>query len=310
MDLHVYTHPSGLLHEMGATHPESPARLQSVLDTLHQRGIQPIEAALATREHVAKAHDAEYVDHVFELGADIPRGEYRFLDADTSLNAASLTASLAASGATLAAIDRCMTQSNSVGFVAMRPPGHHATRNKAMGFCVFNAIAVGAVNAAQLHRLERIAIIDFDVHHGNGTEDIVRGHPNVLFLSSFQSPYYPNSGANTPRPPLSNIFNSPLPSGTESAAFREMVTRDWWPALRDYQPQLLLVSAGFDAHYQDPLAYLKLNEQDYYWLGAELASLARQHTHGRMVATLEGGYNTHALARSVSAFLDGIQSAY
>ncbi len=307
MTISIYSHPACLLHEMGVAHPESPMRLSAVLEALASEFEQPIKAALATREQLLLGHSDDYVDQVFAAAPNSNHNNgYAYLDPDTSMNAHSLEATLAATGAVIAAVDFVCAQTNHQAFCAVRPPGHHAVREGAMGFCIFNAIAIGAKYAVQTLGLQRVAVLDFDVHHGNGTEDILRGDSAMLFCSTFQSPYYPNVGESTPRPPVTNIINTPLPAGTSGAAFRDVILRDWLPALATFKPQLILVSAGFDAHKDDPLAYLNLTENDYAWLGETLGAQANIHCEGRLVAVMEGGYNTIALAKSVCAFLKGL----
>ncbi len=298
MSVLLVTHPDCVLHEMGPTHPESPQRLVAVLDALDAPGIgghlTQVEAPLATEEALARVHEVRHIDHVYESA---PEEDYAFLDPDTSLSPHSLPAALRAAGAVVEAVDRVMGGGPKRAFCAVRPPGHHATRARAMGFCVFNNVAVGALHALEAHGLERVAILDFDVHHGNGTEDQVRDDPRVLFGSTFQHPYYPFSGADSGN---EHVINVPLPAMTGSAGFRAAVERHWLPALERFQPQLVLVSAGFDAHREDPLAYLQLEDDDFEWVTRRLVEAAERSAGGRIVSTLEGGYNTRALARSVA----------
>jgi acetoin utilization deacetylase AcuC-like enzyme len=293
----LFTHPDCSLHEMGAGHPESPQRLKAILAALEASGLAAKlavrEAPLAQREHLERVHDTEHVDLVF--GAAPQRG-YAYLDPDTSMNPKSLSAALHAAGAVVSATDLVMTGAAKNAFCAVRPPGHHATPDRAMGFCIFNNVAIGAMQAIEAHGLERVAILDFDVHHGNGTESAFHEDPRVMLCSSFQHPYYPYSGADSGN---DHIINVPLPAMTDGAGFRDAVTRFWMPALERFKPQMVFVSAGFDAHRDDPLAYLKLDDEDYRWVTEQLVDLAERHAGGRVVSTLEGGYNTDALGRCV-----------
>jgi acetoin utilization deacetylase AcuC-like enzyme len=291
------THPDCVLHEMGAGHPESPQRLRSVLAALESSGLARAldlrEAPAATREQLERVHERDHVDLIFESA---PASGYAYLDPDTSMNARSLSAALHAAGALVAATDAVMAGEAKRAFCAVRPPGHHATRERPMGFCIFNNVAIGAAHALEAHGLERVAVLDFDVHHGNGTEDAFHDDPRVMLCSTFQHPYYPYSGADSGN---EHIVNVPLPAMTDGAGFRAAVERFWLPALEAYRPQLVFVSAGFDAHRDDPLAYLKLDDEDYRWVTERLVEVAGRHAEGRVVSTLEGGYNTEALARCV-----------
>ncbi len=282
---------------MGEGHPESPQRLRSVLAALEASGLaaslEVHEAPLALREHLERVHEAEHIDLVF---GSAPERGYAYLDPDTSMNPKSLSASLRAAGAVVKGTDLVMSGEASNAFCAVRPPGHHATRARPMGFCVFNNVAIGAAHALEAHGLERVAVLDFDVHHGNGTEDAFHDDPRVMLCSTFQHPYYPYSGAGSGN---AHIINVPLPAMTGSAGFREAVERFWIPALNAYKPQLVFVSAGFDAHKDDPLAYLKLDDEDYRWVTEKLVEIAATHAEGRVVSTLEGGYNVDALGRCV-----------
>lgn len=297
MPVALVTHPDCILHEMGMHHPESPERLKAVLDALDASGfggqLVEHEAPEATAEQLARVHGVGYIAEVRDASPD---DDYAFLDPDTSMNRKSLSASLRAAGAVVHAMDLVAGGSLERAFCAVRPPGHHATPDRAMGFCIFNNVAVGAAHALEEHGLERVAILDFDVHHGNGTEDMFRDDPRVLFCSTFQHPYYPFCGADTR---ASNIVNVPLAAMTGGVDFRAAVERFWMPALARFEPQLVLVSAGFDAHREDPLAHLELGDEDYEWISRRIAEVAERHAEGRIVSTLEGGYNTHALARSV-----------
>ncbi len=297
MSVALVTHADCILHEMGMHHPESPERLKAVLDALDASGfggqLDEHEAPRASAEELARVHAEAHIDTVYDSA---PEDDYAYLDPDTSMNRMSLSASLRAAGAVVRATDLVLEGSATRAFCAVRPPGHHATPLRAMGFCIFNNVAVGAAHALERHGLERVAILDFDVHHGNGTEDAFRDDPRVMFCSTFQHPYYPFCGADTRAP---NVVNVPLPAMTGSEAFRAAVERTWLPALERFEPQLVMVSAGFDAHREDPLAHLQLGDDDYEWITERIAEVAERHADGRVVSTLEGGYNTRALARSV-----------
>jgi len=293
----LITHPDCVLHEMGDGHPESPQRLRSILAALEASGLaaklQVHEAPIAERKHLERVHEPDHVDFVFSTA---PSRGYAYLDPDTSMNPKSLSAALHAAGAVVKATDLVMSGQVANAFCAVRPPGHHATPNRPMGFCVFNNVAIGAAHALQAHGLERVAVLDFDVHHGNGTEDAFHEDPRVMLCSTFQHPYYPHSGADSGN---DHIINVPLPAMTDGRGFRAAVERHWLPALEKFKPQLVFVSAGFDAHRDDPLAYLQLDDDDYRWITEQLVEVARRHAKGRVVSTLEGGYNLEALGRCV-----------
>jgi acetoin utilization deacetylase AcuC-like enzyme len=291
----LLTHPDCVRHEMGAGHPESPQRLKAILAAIEAAGLagrlDKREAPEAMREELERVHEHEHVDLIF---GSAPASGYAFLDPDTSMNASSLSAALRAAGALVKATDLVLAGEAKRAFCAVRPPGHHATRHRPMGFCIFNNVAIGAAHAMAAHGLERVAILDFDVHHGNGTEDAFHDDPRVMLCSTFQHPYYPYSGADSGN---EHIINVPLPAMTDGRGFRAAVDEQWIPALDRFRPQLVLVSAGFDAHRDDPLAYLKLDDEDYRWVTERLVEVAERHADGRVVSTLEGGYNTEALGR-------------
>jgi acetoin utilization deacetylase AcuC-like enzyme len=291
----LLTHPDCALHEMGEHHPECPERLHSVLAALKASRLPllEVEAPEATREELERVHAAAHVDFVLDTA---PASGYAYLDPDTSMNPRSLSAALRAAGAVVKATDLVMAGEVNRAFCAVRPPGHHATRDRAMGFCVFNNVAIGAIHALEAHGLERVAVLDFDVHHGNGPEDAFHEDPRVMLCSTFQHPYYPYSGAGSGN---DHIINVPLPAMTDGSGFRAAVEDTWMPALERFAPQLVFVSAGFDAHREDPLAYLNLDDEDYRWVTERLVEVAERHAKGRVVSTLEGGYNTQALARCV-----------
>ena len=290
------THADCLKHDMGAHHPERPARLTAIEDQLIASGLgqhlSRYEAPFATDEQLSRVHPAEYVRAIREIS---PQAGTVHLDPDTAMNQWSLNAALRAAGAAVLAVDLVLHRKVDSAFCAVRPPGHHACRARPMGFCIFNNVAVAARHAIHQHRLERVAIIDFDVHHGNGTEDIFEGDEHVLMASTFQHPFYPYSGTDNP---ATNMVNVPLPAGAGSKEFREAVREDWIPALNDYRPELVIFSAGFDAHAEDDMAMLRFTDADYGWVTQELKAVADKHSSGRMVSMLEGGYALSALGRS------------
>ncbi len=292
------THPSFLLHEMGPYHPECPERLTAISDRLIASGVdgylQHVEAPAATDEQIGRVHGAAYIASIV---AASPEEGLHFIDPDTALNRHTLTAARHAAGAVVHAVDLVLGGSCRTAFCAVRPPGHHAERRRAMGFCIFNSVAIGAAHALAAHGLERVAVVDFDVHHGNGTEDIFQGDPRVLMVSTFQHPLYPYCGVDNP---AANMVNVPLPEGAGGDEFRAAVRERWLPALDAHRPQLILVSAGFDAHREDPLAGLQFTEDDYAWVTRELLAVADRHAQGRIVSSLEGGYALSALGRSAT----------
>ena len=295
------THRDCLLHDMGAHHPECPARLSAIVDQLLASGLvnhlQQMEAPKATREQLERVHAPGYLDAIEEA---LPSHGLVHLDPDTAMNPHTWEAALHAAGAALLATDLVLTGQADNAFCSVRPPGHHATRNRAMGFCLFNNVAIAARHALEQYGLERVAIVDFDVHHGNGTEDIFRDDARVLMVSTFQHPFYPYSGTEEPAP---NMINVPLPAGAGSRPFREAVTGQWLPALEALRPQMVFFSAGFDAHVEDDMAMLRLVEADYAWVTRKIKAVADKYAEGRMVSVLEGGYNLSALARSVVAHI-------
>ncbi|MDJ0780053.1 MAG: histone deacetylase family protein [Gammaproteobacteria bacterium] len=304
MTLAIVTHASCKLHEMGASHPEQPARLDSIDDMLARSGlaesVQRHEAPAIDREQLLAVHDPRYIELVYQASPD---EGLVWLDGDTAMNPHSLDAAEHAAGAAVMGVDLVMQGKANQAFCPVRPPGHHAVGRGAMGFCLFSNVAIAAHHALDHWQLERVAIVDFDVHHGNGTEDIVSGDDRILFCSSFQHPFYPGTGADTN---VSNIVNMPLPAGTDGAGFRQVMTERCLPRLREFEPQLILVSAGFDAHRDDHLAMLNLVEADYAWITRELVRLAADSAGGRIVSCLEGGYNLQALASSVEAHLGAL----
>jgi acetoin utilization deacetylase AcuC-like enzyme len=286
---------------MGAHHPEQPARLEAVQDQLIASGIinflQEVDAPRATRECLERVHSASYLDAI-ESAA--PRSGLVHLDPDTAMNPHTLNAALRAAGAAVRATDLVLEGAARAAFCNVRPPGHHAERSRAMGFCLFNNVAAAAAHALDHHGLEKVAIVDFDVHHGNGTEDIFRDDERVLMVSTFQHPFYPYSGIEGRSERMVNV---PLAAYSGSREFRAAVEEEWIPALERFAPEMIFVSAGFDAHREDDLAMLKLTEADYAWVTQVIRSAAEKHAGGRIVSVLEGGYALHALGRSVAAHL-------
>jgi len=290
-------------HDMGHGHPESPARLVAMAEQLQRSGLleslQLKDAPLVTEAQLQRAHEPDHVAQMLALLEAVERsGEVRALDADTDVMAGSRGAALKAAGAAVAATDAVLAGEVDNAFCAVRPPGHHATRSRAMGFCVFNNVVVAARHALEAHGLQRVAIVDFDVHHGNGTEDIVAGDERMLMVGLFQHPLYPHSGDS---PTAGNLLNVPLPARSDGAAVRALVEQLWLPRLDAFAPQMVFISAGFDAHREDPLAQLALVEADYAWITRRIKQVAERHAQGRIVSCLEGGYALGALARSVEA---------
>ncbi len=297
--MRLYTHPACLLHSAGPGHPESPLRLQTVLSALDAdrfAALDRVEAPRATREQLVRVHSEKIVDMLVDI---VPSGGYASLDADTMMTEHSYEAALRAAGAVCAAVDAVIDGATTRAFCAVRPPGHHATHDKPMGFCLFNSIAVGAAHALA-RGLDRVAIVDFDVHHGNGTQDIFWSTPNVLYASTHQSPLYPGTGARN-ETGAGNIVNAPLAPGAGRAEFRAAFEQIVLPALRNSKPQLVMISAGFDAHRLDPLADLNLDADDYAWATGELVDIAQTFASGRIVSSLEGGYSPAALRESTTA---------
>jgi len=290
-----------MLHNMGSHHPECPARMAAIEDHLLATGLLlhlvDIEAPPATREQLLRVHDPDYVD---VIEASIPERGLIHLDPDTAMNPHSYHAALRAAGAVIKATDMVMGGEVENAFCNVRPPGHHAGRARAMGFCILNNVAVGAAHALEKHGLERVAIVDFDVHHGNGTEDIFRDDPRVMMVSTFQHPFYPYSGVEGRSERMVNV---PLAAYSSGVQFREAVEKFWVPALDRFQPQMVFVSAGFDAHRDDDMASLSLVEADYAWITERLVVYADKFCGGRIVSTLEGGYALDALARSVAVHI-------
>jgi len=306
----LYTHPSCVEHDPGQYHPETPARLRSVLAALSAPefvALERREAPEATIEDLTRVHPPGFVERLL---AAVPEAGHVGIDADTVMSPQSGAAALHAAGAVVAAVDAVVAGEADNAFCAVRPPGHHAEPNRAMGFCLFNNVAIGALRARQVHGLARVAVVDFDVHHGNGTQATFWDDQSLFYGSTHQSPLYPGTGSSAETGVAGNIVNVPLPPMSGSQAFRLGMTRTLLPALDAFAPKMLLISAGFDAHRSDPLAQLLLDEADYTWATEQLVAIARQHAGGRVVSTLEGGYDLVALGASAAAHVRVLMSAY
>jgi acetoin utilization deacetylase AcuC-like enzyme len=295
------SHADSLQHEMGSHHPECPARVQAIEDQLILSRIDAyltyIDPPLATEEQLALVHTPE---HIERIKSNSPTSGYYAIDGDTTMNPHTWQAALRSAGGAIAAVDAVMNKKAANAFSCLRPPGHHAEPHQAMGFCFFNNVAIAAKYALEHYGLERVAVIDFDVHHGNGTEAAFMNEPRVLMCSYFQHPFYPYS---EPRTDLPNMVNVPLPAYTAGPAVREVVELGWMPRLREFKPQFIFISAGFDAHREDDMGQMGLVEADYAWITRQLMTVANETAEGRIVSCLEGGYNLSALARSVVAHL-------
>jgi acetoin utilization deacetylase AcuC-like enzyme len=304
-----YSHPDCQRHEMGDWHPESPARLQAISDHLLAGRIdQFLEHREAPLANVAELGRIHTVDAIARVRDNVPapgdrQSAYYPLDGDTSLNAYSWQAALRAAGAAVAATDAVISGELDNAFCAVRPPGHHARPSEAMGFCLFNNVAIAAQHALDVHGLQRVAVVDFDVHHGNGTEEAFLDEPRVLMVSFFQHPFYPYSGVGNPHP---NAVNIPVPAHTKGDVVRQLITDQWLPALHAHRPEMIFISAGFDAHREDDIGQMGLVEADYTWITKQIMAIAGQYAQGRIVSCLEGGYNLSALGRSVVAHLKAL----
>jgi acetoin utilization deacetylase AcuC-like enzyme len=305
----LITHAECRAHEMGEGHPECPERLDAILDHLLSTGVMgvlvPHDAPKATFEQLARAHAAL---HIHELMAAVPAHGYVHVDPDTAMNPRSMDAALRAAGAAVLATDLVLAKASPVkrAFCAVRPPGHHATRAQALGFCFFNNIAIAIRHALEHHGLERVLLVDFDVHHGNGSEDILAGDERVLMCSTFERGLYPFSGE---KPMAANMANVALERGSDGAALRRAYEEVWLPRIDSFRPQMIFVSAGFDAHRADDMAGLRWVEEDYRWITERLVECAERHCDGRIVSTLEGGYHLFHLARSVAAHVRSLAGA-
>jgi len=295
----IISHPACALHDAGPGHPESPTRLAAVLDALNAPAFALVPRQLAPTASIAqllRVHDPALIERVFASEPSV--GQVR-LDPDTAMSPHSLEAALRAAGAVIAGVDAVLLGSSRRVFCAVRPPGHHASPSEAMGFCLFNNVAIGAAHALALG-LSRVAILDFDVHHGNGTQAIFSAEPRLLFASSHQSPLYPGTGAESEHG-VGNIFNAGLMPGARSLEFREAWSTLLFPHIEAFAPQLILISAGFDAHRLDPLAQLNLRTEDFAWISERIVALAERSAHGRIVSSLEGGYSLTALRECTTA---------
>ena len=304
----LYTHAACLEHDPGPGHPESSARLSAILAALKVpqfAALQWREAPTATVEQLARIHTPAHIECTL---SHIPRNGYQAIDGDTVVSPQSGAAALRAAGAVCAAVDAVLQGEANSAFCAIRPPGHHAEPNQAMGFCLFNNIAIGAAHARAVHGMERVAAIDFDVHHGNGTQAAFEHDPAYLYISTHQAYIYPGTGRRDERG-INNIVNIPLLANSGTAELQHAWQEDIEPALRRFQPQLILISAGFDAHRLDPLAGLTFTETDYAWLTEQILAIAAEFAQGRVVSALEGGYNLSALAASTAAHVKALMQA-
>jgi acetoin utilization deacetylase AcuC-like enzyme len=307
-----FSHPDCRLHEMGQGHPECPERLDAIADRLIASRLMDVltqrDAPLAAISALERAHSADHIATLQAANEQLAlsgRG-YVQIDPDTAMNPRTWQAILRAAGAAVAATDAVMAGELHNAFCAVRPPGHHACRDRVMGFCFINNVAVAALHALEHHGLERVAVVDFDVHHGNGTENILANNPRVLMAGIFQHPLYPNSGFESS---ATNMRNLPVPANTQGAAVRELFANDIIPQLDAFKPQMVFISAGFDAHREDELAQLALVEADYAWITDQIVQVAQRHAQGRIVSCLEGGYALGALGRSVEAHLRVLMEA-
>jgi len=304
----LYSHEACLDHDPGPHHPESPDRLRAVLAALAADEFAPLlrrEAPRAAREDIARVHPGDLIDGLL---AAVPKSGHVGIDADTIMSPGSGEAALRAAGAVCAAVDAVVAGEAGNAFCAVRPPGHHAEPRRPMGFCLFNNVAVGALRARDVHGCRRVAVIDFDVHHGNGTQAAFESDPSLFYASTHQYPLYPGTGSRGERG-VGNIVNAPLPPGAGSELFRVAFTDTILPALAAFEPDFIIISAGFDAHADDPLASMVLCEGDYEWVTRELKKLAAAQCRGRLVSALEGGYDFHALGESAAAHVRALMAA-
>jgi acetoin utilization deacetylase AcuC-like enzyme len=299
----IYTHPLFLKHDTGPGHPECPDRLRVLMELFEEQGYETTPAPEAEIEWIARAHDNDYIDHLQDV---LPDRGLAYIDGDTVLSAHTWDAALHAAGAVCQAVEDVKSGKTKRAFCAVRPPGHHAEPAQAMGFCLFNNIFVGALHAQSLG-LQKIAIVDFDVHHGNGSDSMVRLHDDIFYASSHQWPLFPGTGGPDDQIP-GRLLNLPFAAGTGSADFRREYDQNIFPALNEFKPDLLMISAGFDAHRDDPLAQMNLLEDDFAWVTGKLCEIADRHCGGRVVSVLEGGYNLAALKSSVAAHLISLKN--
>lgn len=300
------SHPDTLLHVMDGQHPESPARIcaikQAIAKSNLHRKLSYIDAPLANKAQLKRVHSAQYVDYIFDIA---PKAGLVKLDADTAMGPASLEATLRATGSVVHAVDLVLKQTVRNAFCCVRPPGHHAGVAHSAGFCIFNHVAVGVAQALSSTNINKVAIIDFDVHHGDGTEEIFKDNPNVMLCSTFQHPFYPHRGADTSN---NHIINVPLTANTNGVAFRQSVLDKFAPALHRFKPDILFISAGFDAHHGDPLANLQLTSEDFAWITKFTIDIANQYAKGRIISSLEGGYHLEHLAQAAMAHINELVS--
>ena len=309
MTILFVTDDSFLDHDTGPGHPESADRLRSVREALDDEDFKTLmrrPAIDATDEQMAAPHSLNLVKAILSAAPD---DGYRHIDPDTVMSPGTDEAIRLGAGALVLAVDEVMSGQVSRAFCAVRPPGHHAERDRPMGFCFVNNVAVAAFHARNAHGAEKIAVVDFDVHHGNGTQDIFWDDPNLFFASSHQYPHYPGTGAADERGAHNNVVNVPLPPGTDGGTFRKEFERDILPALDSFAPDLVLISAGFDAHKDDPLSHMGLEEDDFAWATRMILAAANKHADGRVVSTLEGGYNLRALGASAAAHVKSLMAA-
>ncbi|MGQ9366021.1 histone deacetylase family protein [Azospirillum sp. A39] len=309
MHTSLFTHSACLEHDTGLGHPECADRLKAVLAALEAEEfflLDRQEAPRAAVEQIARVHPRSYVERLLSL---MPQAGHAGIDADTVVSPGSGEAALRAAGAVVAAVDAVAAGGSRNAFCAVRPPGHHAERARAMGFCLFNNVAVGAYHARAVHGLQRVAVMDFDVHHGNGTQDIFQSDPDMLYCSTHQSPLYPGTGDPAERGEYGNCVNATLPAMAGSPEFRHAMTHTVLPAIDHFRPDLIMISAGFDAHSRDPLAGLHLTDDDFVWATRKLGELARTHCGARIVSVLEGGYNLRALASACAAHVRELMAA-
>lgn len=303
-----FSHDDFNRHVMGPEHPECPERLSSIISYLGQTGLDKtldwVKPEEITRDQLLLAHPEGYL-HQLDLMQ--PTKGRVYTDPDTAMMPHTLRAARLAAGANIQAVDMVLSSQLTNAFVCARPPGHHAERSKSMGFCFYNNVALAAKRALNFHHLERVAIVDFDVHQGNGTVDIVGGDERILMCSSFQHPFYPHSHVHRQ---AANIINTPISAGESALGYRKIVEKAWLKELQDFRPQMVLISAGFDGHRLDPLAELNLEAEDYRWLTEMLTSVARDHANHRIISTLEGGYHLNALAESVNAHLEVLSQVH
>lgn len=306
MTIAVISHPDCFLHNMGVYHPEQPARLLVIEDELSKLAatglLKAYQAPLATEEQLLRVHSKKHLDSIAQA---VPQHGMIAFAPDVNMNPHSLKAALRAAGAGIYGVDLVMTGEVKQVFCNVRPPGHHAEREAAMGFCLFNNVAVAVAHALDQYQLKRIAIVDFDVHHGNGTEDIFRHDERVLYCSSFQSPFYPFGGTETQS---SHIINIPLSAGTSSELFREKTASLWFEQIREFAPELIFFSAGFDAYAEDELADLFLKEEDYFWITKEIKKIANDCCKGQIISVLEGGYSLEGLGLCAAAHIKGLDT--